>query len=89
MPLSLTWSSNSKRASGLPGRNKGWKGLGSGMLTSRSGRDEKRLPPTAVQDLQTDVAGSCSPSRGRHYGNDGSGTYAGASGAPGAIGFGD
>ena len=33
-------------------------------LVARSGRDEKRLSPSAFQDLQTDVAGSCSPLAG-------------------------
>ena len=39
---------------------------------------------TAVQDLQTDVAGSC-----RHYGNDGSGTLCGRIERAGAGEYGD
>jgi len=58
-----------------------------GMPTSmlRSGLYEKQVSPTAVQDLQS-AAGACSLSRDKHYGNDSSGTYAGASSAPAPAG---
>ena len=68
-----------ERARGLRRRNTG----GRDQLSAEI---KNRLFPAAVQDLQTDVAGSCSISRDKHYGNDSSGTYAGASSAPAPAG---
>jgi hypothetical protein len=75
-------SSNPKRASGLPSRNTGWQGPAFGMLTSMMPQWPRRKPltPTDRSRIPNGCRWIMPPSAGAdHYGNDGSGTYAGAS----------